>query len=72
MSAVLSAPIGGYGTAEADGSGGNTCWYVTYGPAESPEILVAVVIEEGSMASVEAIPVGQAVLERYLRSAGGR
>ena len=38
------------GTAEVDTAEGNICWYVTYGPAESPGIVVAVVIEEGAWA----------------------
>lgn len=56
------------GTAEVDNAERNVCWYVTYGPAESPGIVVAVVIEEGKWASTDALPVGRAVLERYLRS----
>ncbi len=56
------------GTAEVDTAEGNICWYVTYGPAESPGIVVAVVIEEGAWASTDALPVGRAVLEHYLSS----
>ncbi len=54
------------GTAEVPGGKGNCCWYVTYGPAQSPGIVVAVVIEEGKMAVTEALPVGCTVLEYYL------
>lgn len=58
------------GTAETDGDKGNICWYVTYGPAEAPALVVAAVIEEGGWASAEALPVGRAVLERFLLSTG--
>lgn len=54
------------GTAEVERGEGNICWYVTYGPAEAPSIVVAVVVEEGSWAGTDALPVGRAVLERYL------
>lgn len=54
------------GTAEVEAGAGNICWYVTYGPAESPGIVVAVVVEEGTWAGTDALPVGRAVLERYL------
>lgn len=54
------------GTAETGSGGGNICWYVTYGPAEAPAVVVAAVIEEGGWASAEALPVGRAVLEHAL------
>lgn len=58
------------GTAETEGGEGNICWYVTYGPAEAPAIVVAAVVEGGRWASTDALPVGRAVLECYLRMAG--
>ncbi len=57
------------GTAEVDPDEGNVCWYVTYAPAESPGIVVAVVIEGGGWAGTDALPVGRAVLERFLSGA---
>ncbi len=56
------------GTAQLHGSDseGNICWYVTYGPAESPQIVVAAVVEGGRWATEEALPVARAVLEAYL------
>ena len=53
-------------TAEIDTGGGNICWYVTYGPARSPELVVAVVMEGAGWAAADALPVGRTVLERYL------
>ena len=58
------------GTAEVDRGEGNVCWYVTYAPAKSPGIVVAAVIEGGGWAGTDALPVGRAVLERYLQAAG--
>lgn len=54
------------GTAETDTGKGNICWYVTYGPARSPELVVAVVMEGAGWAAADALPVGRTVLERYL------
>lgn len=58
------------GTAEVDQGEGNVCWYATYAPAESPGIVVAVVIEGGGWAGSDALPVGRALLERYLSGGG--
>lgn len=55
------------GTAEIDSGEGNICWYLTYGPADSPGAVVAVVIEEGGWAATEALPVGRTVLQRCLQ-----
>lgn len=55
------------GTAEVEGAEGNICCYVTYGPAESPEFVVAVVVEGGRWAATDALPVGRDLLERCLR-----
>ena len=35
------------GTAELDSGEGNICWYLTYGPAESPELVAAVIEGDG-------------------------
>lgn len=56
------------GTAEIDDGEGNLCWYVTYGPAQSPQLVVAVVVEGAGWAAADALPVGRAVLERRLLS----
>ena len=57
------------GTAEIDREKGNICWYITYGPADSPSLVVAVVLEGGAMASTDALPVGRAVLKYHLLKA---
>lgn len=54
------------GTAQVNPAAGNICWYVTYGPAEQPALVVATVVEEGEWAGEEALPVGRAVLEYFL------
>ena len=45
------------GTAEVERRGGKYLLYVTYGPAESPGIVVAVVVG-GTWAGTDALPVG--------------
>ena len=57
------------GTAEIDREKGHICWYITYGPADSPSLVVAVVLEGGAMASTDALPVGRAVLKYHLLKA---
>lgn len=54
------------GTAQVDGIEGNICWYVTYGPAANPGIVVAAVVEGGRWATEDALPVARSVLEAYL------
>lgn len=54
------------GTAQLDAIEGNICWYVTYGPAAKPEIVVAAVVEGGRWATEDALPVARSVLEAYL------
>lgn len=54
------------GTAQVDNIEGNICWYVTYSMVPPPGILVAVMIEGGTWAGDEALPLGRAVLETYL------
>ncbi|NIQ93122.1 MAG: hypothetical protein GWN87_02095 [Desulfuromonadales bacterium] len=39
--------------------------FVSYAPAEDPEIAIAVVIEHGSHGSTAAAPVSKAILEAY-------
>ncbi len=51
------------GTAQAGGDRENTSWYVGYAPAEDPEHVVAVVIEEGGGGSETAAPLTRRVFE---------
>jgi cell division protein FtsI/penicillin-binding protein 2 len=55
------------GTAQLDHRTDNICWYVTYAPAENPEIVVAVMVEGGTWARQEALPVARRVLEAYFQ-----
>jgi penicillin-binding protein 2 len=47
-------------------------WFVTYVPAEQPEILVAVLIEHGGHGGSAAAPVARRVVETWLEGAGVR
>ncbi|MEW5785485.1 MAG: penicillin-binding transpeptidase domain-containing protein [Bacillota bacterium] len=66
---IEGIPVAGKtGTAQIDDTEENVCWYVTYGPAAAPRLVVATVVEEGSWGGVDALPAGRAVLEKYLRN----
>jgi len=54
------------GTAEV-GEGSPHAWFVAFAPAEDPQIVVAVVIENGGTGGSVAAPVARAVLEAGLR-----
>lgn len=52
------------GSAET-GRGTTHSWFACYAPAEKPEIVIVVLVEEGGDASVAAVPVTRRVLEAY-------
>ncbi len=57
-------PVAGKtGTAQAGGDRENTSWYVGYAPADDPEYVVAVMIEEGGGGSETAAPLTRRILE---------
>ncbi len=45
-------------------------WFVTYAPAENPEIVVAVIAEHGGHGGSAAAPLAQKVLARYFEKKG--
>jgi len=49
------------------GEGSPHAWFVAFAPAEDPQIVVAVVIENGGTGGSVAAPVARAVLEAGLR-----
>ena len=56
-------PIAGKtGTAE-NPHGRDHGWFVGYGPFDNPNIVVAVVVEQGGFGSVSAVPIGKKILE---------
>ena len=60
------AVAGKTGSAET-GRGTTHSWFACYAPAEQPEIVVAVLIEEGGEGSVAAAPVVRKILEAYFK-----
>ncbi|MBP3722630.1 MAG: penicillin-binding protein 2 [Selenomonadaceae bacterium] len=56
-------PVAGKtGTAE-NPHGRDHGWFVGYGPFDNPNIVVAVVVEQGGFGSVSAVPIGKKILE---------
>ena len=50
------------GTAE-NSQGADHGWFVAYGPFSSPNIVVAVIVENGGFGSQSAVPIGKRILE---------
>ncbi|MCI7056555.1 MAG: penicillin-binding protein 2 [Selenomonas bovis] len=50
------------GTAE-NSQGRDHGWFVAYGPFDNPNIVVAVIVEQGGFGSQSAVPIGREILE---------
>ena len=50
------------GTAE-NSQGRDHGWFVAYGPFDNPNIVVAVIVEQGGFGSQSAVPIGRKILE---------
>ncbi|MEX1010785.1 MAG: penicillin-binding protein 2 [Balneolaceae bacterium] len=46
--------------------GNNHGWFITYAPAEEPEIAIAVLVENGGFGSSSAAPIASLLTEKYL------
>ncbi len=57
------------GTAET-GSGELHSWFISFAPADDPEIAVAVIVENGQEGFKSALPLARRIMESYLRSQG--
>lgn len=56
-------PIAGKtGTAE-NSHGKDHGWFVAYGPYDSPQYVVVVIVEQGGFGSMSAVPIGKKILE---------
>jgi peptidoglycan glycosyltransferase len=67
LSGVGVTVAGKTGTAESDDPNRNQAWFIGFAPSESPEVAVAVVIEDtSSTGGVAAAPVAAAVMEAAL------
>lgn len=56
------------GTAQTGVYGRNHGWFVGFAPYEAPEIVIAVLVEEGTGGSTDAVPIAREVLYYYFTS----
>ena len=54
------------GTAE-NSQGRDHGWFVAYGPYANPNIVVAVIVEQGGFGSMSAVPIGRKIMEAAFR-----
>jgi penicillin-binding protein 2 len=52
------------GTSEVVGQTDHS-WYVAFGPAEKPEIAIAVIVENGGFGAVSAAPIAKEIFKTY-------
>jgi penicillin-binding protein 2 len=52
------------GTAQNSQGDGHS-WFISYAPADNPEIAVAVIIENGGSGGLNAVPIGKKIYEEY-------
>ena len=57
------------GTAEAPG-GELHSWFISFAPADDPEIAVAVIVENGQEGYKSALPIARRLMETYLKNQG--
>ena len=55
------------GTAQSNNKDKTHAWFVGFAPADNPEILVAVLIEEGGEGHTAAVPVAKEMLRAYFK-----
>lgn len=61
----FNVPIAGKtGTAE-NPHGRDHGWFVAYGPFDNPNIVVAVIVEQGGFGAQSAVPIGRKILESW-------
>ena len=61
----FDVPIAGKtGTAE-NPHGRDHGWFVAYGPFDNPNIVVAVIVEQGGFGAQSAVPIGRKILEAW-------
>jgi len=58
------------GTAELGGTGEPNSWFIGFAPAEDPEIVIAVVVEQGGRGAERAAPIGGDLLAAWKAWAG--
>ena len=61
----LTVKVAGKTGSSETGRGTTHSWFACYVPADTPEIAVAVLVEEGGEGTVAAAPVARKILEAY-------
>ena len=56
------------GTAELGGNGEPHSWFIGFAPAESPEVAIAVLVEQGGRGGEVASPIAGQLMTQWLRS----
>lgn len=54
------------GSAEYDSNKSSHAWFVGYAPADNPQIVVSVIVEDGGTGSQSAVPIAKKMFETYL------
>ncbi len=67
---VGMAVAGKSGTAELGGSGESNSWFIGFAPAEDPEVVIAIVVEEGGRGAERAAPIAGSLLRAWKTWAG--
>lgn len=65
MQALPVTSAGKTGTAQIAGTDRTHSWYTTFAPYDDPEIVLAVLVEEGGEGTEAALPIAQQVLTEY-------
>jgi len=55
------------GTAQ-NSQGKDHAWFISYAPADSPEIAVVVIVENGGFGGLNAVPIGRKIYEAYFNT----
>ena len=65
LSGLGYSVAGKTGSAEFDEYGNSHSWFIGYSNVENPELVVAIIIENGGTGSESAVPVAQQLFETY-------
>jgi peptidoglycan glycosyltransferase len=65
MLGINISSAGKTGTAQVSGGQDPHAWFTTFAPAENPEIVLTILIENGRGGDVVSVPVARNILNRY-------
>lgn len=65
LSSLPFAVAGKTGTAQTGVVGKNHGWFIGFAPYDNPEIAIAVIVEEGTGGSTDAVPIAKEVLYQW-------